>query len=132
MGVIFFLVIEEIGVPVKVMSSLKTYYLPHKKSETIKEIKINDNPQPFALYEMIYPEETSHQGEIYYILIYKAELINKPKYFKEDEVKAIIGLTEEQIRKSLQRRPTIQKPVIINIHVFQNWKPMISSKKQER
>ena len=101
--------IEEIGVPVKVMSSLKTYYLPHNKSEIIKEIEINDNPQPYALYEMIYPEGTPHQGNVYYIIIYKAELIKRPKRFKKDEVKAIIGLTKEQIDKSLQRKPTIQK-----------------------
>ncbi|MFW6026574.1 MAG: NUDIX domain-containing protein [Candidatus Woesearchaeota archaeon] len=98
---------EEVGVGVKLFSSSKTYYLPDKKD--IQEIKVTNSPQPLALYEMIYPQGVQNQGESYYIVIYRAQFKEIPKCFKKDEVVGLVGLTEEQIIKNINRKPTLEE-----------------------
>ena len=96
---------EEIGVGVTLFSSPKTYYLPNK--DNMKEIKVKNFPRPLALYEMIYPRGIQNEGASYYIIIYRAELKEEPKYFKKDEVNNLIGLTEKQLIKSISRKTSI-------------------------
>ena len=100
---------EEIGVGVKLISSTKTLYLPNGSNKSIEEINVSNSIQPLALYEMVHPQGSQNQGDIYHIIIYKAELKEEPNHFKKDEVIGLIGLTDKQIIKSLNRKPTIQK-----------------------
>lgn len=96
---------EEIGADVDILSASITWYVPQRGP--IQQVEVSDQPQPFALYEMVHPPDTPRAGELYRIVIYRARLEEKPKDLAPDEVRAVIALTERQVMQSLEHRPTV-------------------------
>jgi hypothetical protein len=58
---------------------------------------------------MIHPPGTPRAGELYRIVIYKAHLPDKPKDLPPDEVQGVIALTERQVIRGLEGRPTLSE-----------------------
>jgi hypothetical protein len=56
---------------------------------------------------MIHPPGTSRVGEMYRIVVYQARLRSLPRNLPEDEVLAIIALTQEQVIRGPERKPTL-------------------------
>jgi len=100
---------EEIGGKIELKSSSRTIYLPGEANKSLEEINVSDEIKPFALYEMVHLEGTPKQGDIYHIIIFRAELKEEPTEFKKDEISCLLGLTDNQVIKSIDREPTIQK-----------------------
>jgi 8-oxo-dGTP pyrophosphatase MutT (NUDIX family) len=96
---------EEIGTEVDIVPASSTWHLPQQGP--VQQVKVGDQPRPFALYEMVHPPGTSREGESYRIVIYKAHLDEKPKDLPLDEVQGIIALTEGQVIRGLEGRPTL-------------------------
>jgi ADP-ribose pyrophosphatase YjhB (NUDIX family) len=96
---------EEIGVDVEVLSSPVTWYVP--QDGTVQKVMVADSPQPFALYELIYPSGIPRAGQLYRVVVYKASLSDKPMVFSQDELRGVIALTEEQVILNLERKPSI-------------------------
>lgn len=100
---------EEIGADVAIISSSVTWYLPQQSP--LQQISVSDVPRPFALYEMIHPPNTPRAGEVYRIVIYTARLAGRLRYSPpdavKDEVKGVIALTAEQVRRGIERKPTL-------------------------
>jgi len=96
---------EEIGSVVDIESSAATWYVPHQGA--IEQTSIRDRPRPLALYEMIHPPRTPFAGGLYRIVIYKGRLHTPPTVRLPDEVRGVIGLTEDQVVLGPQRRPTL-------------------------
>jgi 8-oxo-dGTP pyrophosphatase MutT (NUDIX family) len=96
---------EEIGTEVDIVPTSVTWYVPQQGP--VQRVEVSDQPRPFALYEMVHPPGTSRAGELYRIVIYKAHLRNKPKDLPPDEVLGVIALTERQVIRGLEGRPTL-------------------------
>lgn len=96
---------EEVGTEVEIAPASVTWYVPHKGP--VQRIQVRDRPRPFALYEMIHPPGTPRAGELYRIVIYKARLHGGPRDMPLDEVRGVIALTERQVIRGLERRPTL-------------------------
>ena len=96
---------EEIGSAVDIESSAVTWYVPHHGE--IERARIRDRPRPLALYEMIHPPRTPAAGGLYRIVIYEGRLRTPPIIRLPDEVRGVIGLTEDQVVLGPQRRPTL-------------------------
>jgi 8-oxo-dGTP pyrophosphatase MutT (NUDIX family) len=96
---------EEIGTDVGIAPASVTWYVPQRGP--VQQVKVSDQPQPLAFYEMVHPPGTPRAGELYRIVIYKARLHDKPKDLPPDEVQAVIALTERQVIRSLEDRPTL-------------------------
>jgi 8-oxo-dGTP pyrophosphatase MutT (NUDIX family) len=96
---------EEIGTEVDLVPALVTWYVPEQGS--IQRVEVSDQPRPFALHEMVHPPGTLRAGELYRIVIYKAHLHDKPRDLPADEVQGVIALTEEQVIRGLESRPTL-------------------------
>jgi hypothetical protein len=72
-------------------------------------VELQDLPRPLALYEMIHPPGTPRSGEVYRIVIYQARLMGPPRNLPEDEVLAVIALTQEQVVRGPERKPTLSR-----------------------
>jgi 8-oxo-dGTP pyrophosphatase MutT (NUDIX family) len=96
---------EETGTEVDIVPASLTWYVP--KQGPVQRLKLSDRPRPLALCEMIHPPGTPRTGELYRIVIYKAHLRNKPKLLLLDEVRSVIALTERQVIRSLEDKPTL-------------------------
>jgi 8-oxo-dGTP pyrophosphatase MutT (NUDIX family) len=96
---------EEIGTEVDLVPALVTWYVPQQGP--VQRVEVSDQPRPLALHEMIHPPGTPRAGELYRIVIYKAHLCNKPKDLPPDEVLGVIALTEKQVIRGLESRPTL-------------------------
>jgi len=96
---------EEIGTEVDLVPALVTWYVPQQGP--VQRVEVSDLPRPFALHEMVHPPGTPRAGELYRIVIYKAHLRNKPKDLPPDEVLGVIALTERQVIRGLEGRPTL-------------------------
>jgi 8-oxo-dGTP pyrophosphatase MutT (NUDIX family) len=96
---------EEVGTDVKILSAAATWHVAYEG--TVKKVELDENPSPFALYEMIHPPGTPNSGELYRIVIYKAQLCDEPRNLPEEELRGVIALRREQIVQSLERKPTL-------------------------
>lgn len=96
---------EEIGMDVGIVSAPITWYIP--QAGPARRVEVSDRPRPLALYEMVHPPGTPRAGELYRIVVYRAQLYSLPGPLQEDEVMAVIALTREQVIRSLERRPTL-------------------------
>ncbi len=97
--------LEEIGTDVEILPALETWYIPQEGPA--QRVKVRDRPRPLALYEMIHPPGTPRAGELYRIVVYQARLVSLPEKLLEDEVLAVIALTQEQVVRGLERKPTL-------------------------
>jgi len=98
---------EEIGLIPQIISSNKTKYLA--KNKDVKEIEVKNDIKPLAIYEMVHPERAAKAGKLYHIVIYKAELNKVPNQLKRDEVRSIIALTKDQLKKSKNKKIKLGK-----------------------
>jgi 8-oxo-dGTP pyrophosphatase MutT (NUDIX family) len=98
---------EEVGAGVEIISADVTWYLPH--DGPAQPLDVRDRPQPLAFYEMIHPSGTPREGELYRIVVYRARLMRPPQQLQAREIRAVVGLTAEQVARGLERRPTIQQ-----------------------
>jgi 8-oxo-dGTP pyrophosphatase MutT (NUDIX family) len=97
--------LEEVGTDVELLSSPVTWAVPH--GGPVRPVDLTDRPRPLALYEMIHPPGTPRAGDLYRIVIYRARLRGLPHNLPEDEVLAVIALTEEQVIQGLDRKPRL-------------------------
>jgi len=97
---------EELGSTVKIASSESSWYINDK--EKIIPINLLDMPRPLILYEMIHPKGTQRSGKKYYIVIYKAYLAMLPTNISSYEMSGLIGLTQDQIIKALDKSSAIK------------------------
>jgi 8-oxo-dGTP pyrophosphatase MutT (NUDIX family) len=97
--------LEEVGTEVELLSSPETWYIPHERPAL--QVEVVERPRPLALYEMIHPPGTPRAGELYRIVVYQARLCRQPRNLPEDEVLAIIALTQEQVILGPERKPTL-------------------------
>jgi 8-oxo-dGTP pyrophosphatase MutT (NUDIX family) len=97
--------LEEVGTDVEILSATVTWYIP--KGGSARQVEVTDRPRPLALYEMIHPPGTPRAGEVYRIVVYQARLCELPRNLPEDEVLAIIALTQEQVIRGPERKPTL-------------------------
>lgn len=99
--------IEEIGVPVELSSSNRTWYLPNDESR--EEVIVLDDPRPLMIYEMnlITPQNTRIN---YCIVIYEALLSGPPSAIKlnMEEVLGLLTLTKQQVIDGIKCKPTIR------------------------
>ena len=80
----------------------------HREAE---RILVSDEPRPMTLYRMVHPENAPRAGDTYYIVIYRATLIQPPSDLPIDEVRGIIALSSKQVIEGPQRKPSIAKLV---------------------
>ncbi|AKI96657.1 NUDIX domain-containing protein [Kosmotoga pacifica] len=98
---------EEIGTEVELLNSEKTYYL--KYTGQIIELSLDEKITPLMIYEMIHPEGTPKVGQLYYIVIFVAELKREIGKLNSQEVSAILGLKKEQIAKYVDKKTSIER-----------------------
>ena len=96
---------EEVGTDVNILSASTTWHIAYEG--TLERVELDESPRPFALYEMIHPEGTPKAGKLYRIVIYKAQLCDRPRDLPKEELRGVIALRREQIIKSLERKPTL-------------------------
>ncbi len=97
---------EEIGIDIEILPATTTYLL--MQGQPLQSVEIEDEPRPFALYEMIHPPNTSRAGESYRIVIYRARLQGTPQDLPPDELLGVIALTKKQVRQGIERKPTLE------------------------
>ncbi len=97
--------LEEVGTDVDILSAPATWYIP--QGAPARQVEVSDRPRPLALYEMIHPLDTPRVGEVYRIVVYQARLWGLPRNLPVEEVLAIIALTQEQVIRGPQRKPTL-------------------------
>ena len=96
---------EEIGSDIDIISSEFTWYVPQAKP--VVQVYLDDQPRPFALYEMIHPPGTPREGQLYRIIIYSAKLMDELGRLALDEVQGVIALSKNQVIQSLGRKPKL-------------------------
>lgn len=97
--------LEEVGVDVDILSAPITWHIPcHGPA---RQVELSDLPRPLALYEMIHPAGTPWAGQVYRIVVYQARLHSLPRNLADDEVLAIIALTQEQVIRGPDRKPAL-------------------------
>lgn len=99
--------LEEVSSDIEIIPSTITWYAPQGRA--IQQVSLDDDPKPFALYEMIHPPHTPREGELYRIVIFKAHLLDMPQNLPPDEVQGLIALTEQQVINSLDHKPTLSE-----------------------
>jgi 8-oxo-dGTP pyrophosphatase MutT (NUDIX family) len=97
--------LEEVDTDVELLSAAETWYISHEHPAL--QVEVVDLPRPLALYEMIHPPGTPRAGEVYRIVVYQARLHSTPRNLPEDEVLAIIALTQEQVILGPERKPML-------------------------
>lgn len=97
--------LEEVGTDVEILPAPETWYIPQGSST--RQVEVSDRPRPLALYEMIHPPDTPRAGEVYRIVVYQARLDSLPGNLPEDEVLAVIALTQEQVICGPERKPAV-------------------------
>jgi ADP-ribose pyrophosphatase YjhB (NUDIX family) len=96
---------EEVATDVEILSAPNTWYVPRDRS--VQDLKTGDRPRPLAFYEMIHPSGTPRAGELYRIVIYRARLRGAVQDLQRDELLGVIALTEEQVIRGPERKPTL-------------------------
>ncbi len=97
--------LEEVGTDVDILPASATWYIP--QGAPSRQVEMTDQPRPLALYEMIHPPDTPRAGKVYRIVVYLARLWGLPRSLPEDEVLAVIALTQEQVIRGPERKPTL-------------------------
>lgn len=97
--------LEEVGMDVEILPAPTTWHVP--RHGPAQEVALTDRPRPLALYEMIHPAGTPRAGALYRIVVYRARLCGQPQDLPEDEVLAVIALTEEQVLRGPGRKPRL-------------------------
>jgi 8-oxo-dGTP pyrophosphatase MutT (NUDIX family) len=97
--------LEEVGMDVEILSAPTTWHLP--QHGPAQQVALTDRPRPLALYEMIHPPGTPRAGALYRIVVYRARLCGRPQDLPEDEVLAVLALTEGQVLRGPERKPTL-------------------------
>lgn len=100
---------EELGAKINIVPVRESWFV--SKDRIIEPIDTNIEPRPIALFEMIHPPKTPNQGKIYRIIIFAAHLMGYPQNMPIDEVRGVIGLTREQVIRSLEKKSTIAELV---------------------
>jgi 8-oxo-dGTP pyrophosphatase MutT (NUDIX family) len=114
--------LEEIGTEVEILSAPDTWYIP--QAGPARQVAVSDRPRPLALYEMIHPPGTPRAGEVYRIVVYQARLRSLPKRLLEDEVLAVITLTQEQVMRGLDRKPALAELLDEGARIVASAKPI--------
>ena len=96
---------EEIGTDIDILPSSVTWYV--SQNFMVKQVELSDRPRPYALYKHTHSPGVPRAGEHYHIVIYKARLCGIPGDLPQDELQGVIGLTTEQVIKSLDSKPTL-------------------------
>lgn len=96
---------EEIGTNVEILSAAYTWHISQRGP--VQQIDVVNRPRPLAFYEMIHPSGTPRAGELYRIVIYKAQLCDAIQDLPPDELLGVIALTPEQVIRGPERRPTL-------------------------
>jgi 8-oxo-dGTP pyrophosphatase MutT (NUDIX family) len=99
--------LEEVGTDVEILPALETWHIP--REGPAQRVELCDRPRPWVLYEMIHPPGTPRAGELYRIVVYQARLVGPPEKLLEDEVLAVIALTQQQVVRGLERKPTLSE-----------------------
>lgn len=86
---------EEIRTDIDVLSAATTWYVP--RQGPIQQVQINDQPRPFAIYDMVHPHGIKKAGNVYHIVIFNARLNGKLTNLPLEELQGIIALTPEQV-----------------------------------
>lgn len=116
--------LEEIGTDVEILSAAETWHLP--EDGPAQRVEVRERPRPLALYEMIHPPYTPRAGELYRIVIYQARLQSLPRKLLEDEVLAVIALTQEQVIRGPGRKPTLAELLDEGAHLVASAAPLDS------
>jgi 8-oxo-dGTP pyrophosphatase MutT (NUDIX family) len=98
---------EEIGADIDILPSVVSWYV--SPDFTIKQVELEDKPQPYALYKHAYPPEIVSDNRYYHIVIYKARLTGIPGELPQDELQGVIELTSDQLINYFDRKPTIEE-----------------------
>lgn len=104
--------LEEIGSEIHLLDSNVTFYIDIEKN--IKRINLSDTVNPYMIYEM----KIKASNSIYYVAIYKAEILSKPYINDYKECSAIIGLTKEQIKRYHDQKPLVEKVLLDGGKIF--------------
>jgi len=114
--------LEEIGTEVEILSAPDTWYI-HERAPA-RQVDVSDRPRPLALYEMIHPPGTPRVGEVYRIVVYRARLHSLPKHLLEEEVLAVITLTQQQVIRGLDRKPALSELLDEGARIVTSTKPI--------
>ncbi len=98
---------EEIGAEVIIVSSTLAWYVSPRGS--VQKLRLKVQPCPLALYKMIHPPGTPREGSVYRIVIYRGRLHSKPGILQLDEVRGVIALTEDQVIRGLDSKPSVKE-----------------------
>jgi hypothetical protein len=93
---------EEIGAEIRLLDSPATWHLPENGAAA--RVELADRPRPLALYPMVQPPDVPWAGRVYRIVVYRAELLSPLGVLQWEEVRGVIALTGEQVRRGLERR----------------------------
>ena len=114
--------IEEMGVDVELLPSDDTWIV--SSDGEAERILVSDEPRPMALYGMVHPENAPRAGDTYYIVIYRAALIQPPSDLPIDEVRGIIALSSKQVIEGPQRKPSIAEIISEGAEIVSLAKPV--------
>jgi len=114
--------LEELGTDVEILPAPETWYIPQGSSA--RQVEATDRPRPLAFYEMIHPPGTPRAGEVYRIVVYQARLHSLPENLAEDEVLAIIALTQEQVICGPERKPMLAELLDEGARIVASTKPV--------
>ncbi|MFO7881533.1 MAG: NUDIX hydrolase [Kosmotogaceae bacterium] len=104
--------LEEIGSEIHLLDSDVTFHINVDKR--IMRINLSDTLHPYMIYEM----KNEGLNTIYYVTIYKAEILSRPFINDHDEISAIIGLKKEQIQMYHDQKPTVEKMLLDGGKIF--------------
>lgn len=103
---------EEIGSEIHLMNSDVTFHINVDKR--IKRLDLADSVNPYIVYEM----KNERLNTIYYVTIFKAEILSGPYVNDREECSAVLGLTEEQIKRYHDKKPLVEKILIDGGKIF--------------
>ncbi|MEW6524216.1 MAG: NUDIX domain-containing protein [Bacillota bacterium] len=92
---------EEIGAQVELVSSPQTWLVDSRGDATAADL--GDEVRPFVIYEMVHPEGTPAAGQVYHLVIFRANLLASVGELASAEVAGVVALTPGQVALSLDR-----------------------------
>lgn len=98
---------EEVGTEASLLSSPVTWHISARGDP--REVALSNEPRPLALYEMIHPAGTPRAGELYRLVIFRAQLLDPPRALPPEEISGVIALTAEQIISGPDRKPALSQ-----------------------
>jgi 8-oxo-dGTP pyrophosphatase MutT (NUDIX family) len=128
--------LEEVGRDVDILSAPATWYLPRLGPAQL--VEVTDQPRPLALYEMVHPPGTPRAGEVYRIVVFRAELRSLHLSLLQEEILAVIALTAEQIMRGPQRKPTLAElldegaELVASARTIDDFRPSIPPRHRQR